>query len=91
MSDIEMYELAGLFCGLTEEETENILNNDEDFDTPLHEKFGIDFDQFGEIIDSVEKNIIVGISPISGKAYISFGTGGRFVGFKKEIQHLCPS
>ncbi len=48
-------ELAGAALGLTEEQTENIINDNEDFDTPLMEKFGIDFEQFMSVAEALLK------------------------------------
>lgn len=56
MSKIHMLDaqmLAGAILGLSEEETEAILEGDEDFDTPLLDKFGVDFVQLWEIADAL--------------------------------------
>ncbi len=48
-------ELAGAALGLTEEQTAEIINDDEDFDTPLMNKFGVDFEQFMAVAEALLK------------------------------------
>lgn len=55
MHILEMQELAGAALGLTEDQTEEILNADEDFDTPLLEKIGVDFEQFCSVAEALIK------------------------------------
>ncbi|EMK6918790.1 hypothetical protein V9J55_002043 [Vibrio cholerae] len=49
MDLFDIQQLAGAALGLSEEQTDEIINDDEDFDSPLLEKFGVDLDQFGNI------------------------------------------
>lgn len=63
----EMQELAGAVLGLSEEQTEEIINDDEDFDTPLCEKFGVDFDSFCSVAEALLKLTPVLKSPLSGE------------------------
>ncbi|HCH2416250.1 TPA: hypothetical protein NKS14_004568 [Vibrio parahaemolyticus] len=62
----EMQELAGAALGLTEDQTEDIINGDEDFDTPLLEKFNVDFEQFSNVAEALLKLTPVLKSPLSG-------------------------
>ena len=68
--DLQM--LAGSALGLTEEQTEAIINDDEDFDSPLIEKFGVDLDMFGEIASALLPLTPTVNSPLSGKVYHAF-------------------
>lgn len=61
-----MQELAGAALGLTEDQTEDIINGDEDFDTPLLEKFNVDFEQFSNVAEALLKLTPVLKSPLSG-------------------------
>lgn len=45
--DLQM--LAGAVLNLTEDQIDEIIDNGEDFDTPLLEKFSVDFEQFIEV------------------------------------------
>ncbi|HHY0551903.1 TPA: hypothetical protein ACVU5P_004222 [Vibrio parahaemolyticus] len=49
MNSLEVQELAGAALGLTEDQVEEVLNGDEDFDTPLLEKFGVNLEQFEKV------------------------------------------
>lgn len=53
MQDIELQQLAGAALGLNEDETDLIIDEGEDFDTPLLEKFGVDFEQFSKVAMSL--------------------------------------
>lgn len=53
MDYLDLQMLAGAALGLTEEQTEDIINDDEDFDSPLLEKFDVDLEQFGEIAEAL--------------------------------------
>lgn len=68
--DLQM--LAGAALGLTEEQTEAIINDDEDFDSLLIEKFGVDLDMFGEIASALLLLTPTVNSPLSGMAYHAF-------------------
>lgn len=61
-----MQELAGAALGLTEEQTAEIINGDEDFDTPLLDKFDVDFEQFSRVAESLLKLTPVLKSELSG-------------------------
>lgn len=68
--DIQL--LAGAALGLTEEQTDEIINDDEDFDTPLMEKFGVDLEQFGEIANALLPLTPVVSSPLTKVNYHAF-------------------
>lgn len=53
MDYLDLQMLAGAALGMTEEQTEAIINDDENFDDPLLEKFGVDLEQFGEIAEAL--------------------------------------
>lgn len=55
MMSFEMQYLAGAALGLTDEQTEEIMDGDEDFDTPLLERFGVDFEQFSVVSEALLK------------------------------------
>ncbi len=54
----EMQYLVGAVLGLTDEQTEEIMDDDGDFDTPLLERFGVDFEQF-----SVVSEVLLKLTP----------------------------
>lgn len=68
--DLQM--LAGAALGLTEEQTEAIINDDEDFDSPLFDKFGIDLEMFGKVASALLPLTPTVNSPLSGKTYHAF-------------------
>ena len=72
MDYFEAQELAGAALGLTEEQTESIINDDEDFDTPLLEKFGVDFDTFASIASALLPLTPMVKSPLSGTVSHAF-------------------
>ncbi|EJL6420001.1 TPA: hypothetical protein SLZ57_003512 [Vibrio cholerae] len=89
--DIEM--LAGAALGLTEEQTENIINDDEDFDSPLLEKFGVDLEQFGDIAQALlpfTPTVQSGLSGVVYHAFVRQLGKGDFMAIAKvpaEIKH----
>ncbi|WPC72969.1 hypothetical protein [Vibrio porteresiae] len=75
----ELQELAGAALGLTEDQTEEIIDSDEDFDTPLLKKFNIDFEQFSNVAEALLKLTPVLKSPLSGEldhAFVKQVDGG---------------
>lgn len=68
----DLQELAGAALGLTEEQIEEIINGDEDFDTPLLEKFDVDFAQFSGVAEALLKLTPVLTSPLSDERYHAF-------------------
>ncbi|HCE2091504.1 TPA: hypothetical protein NGT02_004521 [Vibrio parahaemolyticus] len=73
-----LQELAVAALGMTEEQYEEVLNGDEDFDTPLHEKFGVDFDQFSQVAEALLKLTPVvtkGISKENVHAFVKLEEG----------------
>lgn len=68
--DLQM--LAGAALGLTEEQTEAIINDDEDFDSLLIEKFGIGFEEFGEVAKALLPLTPTVGSELSGRVYHAF-------------------
>lgn len=83
----DLQEMAGLCCGLTEEQSDNIINDDEDFDTPLLEKLGVDFEQFSAVAEAILNNDLLkmGYSPLSKNIYLGLQRGDISVGHKQNI------
>lgn len=82
--DLQM--LAGAALGLTEEQTDDIINDDEDFDSPLLEKFGVDIEQFGDIAKALLPLTPTIMSPMTNTIYHAFGRqigGGTFCAITK--------
>ncbi|TND52030.1 hypothetical protein CF123_18100 [Aeromonas veronii] len=53
MDILDRQTLAAAVLGLTDDQLEAIMNGDEDFDTPLMERFGVDLDAFGGIAEAL--------------------------------------
>ena len=53
MNYFESQMLAGAALGLTEDQTDAIIDDDEDFDSPLMAKFGVDLEQFTKIAEAL--------------------------------------
>ncbi|WP_270818319.1 hypothetical protein [Aeromonas sp. Y318-3] len=53
MDILDRQTLAAAVLGLTDDRLEAIMNGDEDFDTPLMERFGVDLDTFGGIAEAL--------------------------------------
>lgn len=58
-----MQELASTVLGYSEEQHEELLNGDQDFDSPLIEEFGCDFDQFSALAEK-----LLSLTPVVQKA-----------------------
>lgn len=65
--------LAGAALGLTEDQTDEIINDDEDFDSPLMEKFGVDLEQFTKIAEALLPLTPVIGSELTKQLYHAFG------------------
>ncbi|MGL4602232.1 MAG: hypothetical protein ACRCVE_12340 [Plesiomonas sp.] len=72
MDYLELQELAGAALGMTEQQVEDIINNDEDFDTPLIEKFGVDLEQFGNIAEALLPLTPTVMSGLTNTVYHAF-------------------
>lgn len=86
MDYFDLQLLAGAALGLTEEQTDAIIDDDEDFDTPLMEKFGVDFDQFAEVASALMPLTPTVQSPLSGEvshAFVRQLGGGNCVAIAK--------
>ncbi len=59
MDTIEIQLLAEHALRLTPEQTDTLIDNGEDYDTPLKERFGVDLDTFGKIA-----NALIPLTPI---------------------------
>lgn len=64
----ETQEVAGAALGLSEKEFEDIINTDEELlEVKLHEKFGVDLETFGNIVDALLPLCPVQESAIGGR------------------------
>lgn len=82
-----LQEMAGLVCGMTEEQTDDVINDDEDFDTPLLDKLGVDFEQFSAVAEVLLNNgyLNLGYSPLTERVYLGLQRGGIWVGHKLDV------
>jgi hypothetical protein len=53
MNTIEIQLLAEQALGLTPDQTDALIDNGEDYDTPLKERFGVDLETFGKIANAL--------------------------------------
>ncbi|EGQ8094297.1 hypothetical protein ACUB1N_000009 [Vibrio cholerae] len=72
MDLFDIQQLAGAALGLSEEQTDEIINDDEDFDTPLMDKFGIDLDTFGCVAEALLPLTPHVSSPLTKTVYHAF-------------------
>jgi hypothetical protein len=59
MNTIEIQLLAEQALGLTPDQTDALIDNGEDYDTPLKERFGVDLETFGKIA-----NALIPLTPV---------------------------
>ena len=87
LDHFELQEMAGLLCGLTQTQTEDIMNGDEDFDTPLLEKLDVDFEQFSNVVNALlsGNKLNLGLSPLTGRVYLGLQSESMFIGHKRDI------
>lgn len=87
IDQFDLQEMAGLVCGLTSEQTDAIIDDDEDFDTPLLDKLGVDFEQFSNVAEAIlnSGHLQLGLSPITGKVYLGLQRGNMSVGHKIDV------
>ncbi|MGK0272156.1 MAG: hypothetical protein ACI88H_002822 [Cocleimonas sp.] len=83
----DLQEMAGLVCGMTDKESDAVINDDEDFDTPLLDKLNVDFEQFKAVVEAVMNNgsLKIGCSPMTGKVYLGLQRDDMWVGHKADI------
>ncbi|MCA3987793.1 hypothetical protein JKP12_18160 [Vibrio vulnificus] len=72
MDLFDIQRLAGAVLGLTDDETDEVIDTDEDFDTPLLEKFGIDLDTFGNVAEALLPLTPMISSPLTKTVYHAF-------------------
>ena len=72
MDLFDIQRLAGAALGLTDDETDEVIDTDEDFDTPLLEKFGIDLDTFGNVAEALLPLTPMISSPLTKTVYHAF-------------------
>lgn len=73
MNHFDSQMLAGAVLGMTEDQIEVILDDDEDFDSPLMKKFGVDLEQFTKIAEALLPLTPVVSSELSKQFYHAFG------------------
>jgi hypothetical protein len=59
MNTIEIQLLAEQALGLTPDQADALIDNGEDYDTPLKERFGVDLETFGRIA-----NALIPLTPV---------------------------
>jgi hypothetical protein len=59
MNTIEIQLLAEQALGLTPDQADALIDNGEDYDTPLKERFGVDLETFGKIA-----NALIPLTPV---------------------------
>lgn len=87
IDQFDLQEMAGLVCGMTDEESDAVINDDEDFDTPLLNKLNVDFEQFSAVVEAVMNNNLlkIGASPMTGKVFLGLQRENMWVGHKADI------
>uniref|UniRef100_A6VSV4 Uncharacterized protein n=1 Tax=Marinomonas sp. (strain MWYL1) TaxID=400668 RepID=A6VSV4_MARMS len=53
MKKVEIQLLAEQALGLTPDQADALIDNGEDYDTPLKERFGVDLETFGKIVNAL--------------------------------------
>lgn len=83
----DLQEMAGLVCGLTSEQTDAIIDDDEDFDSPLLDKLGVDFEQFSNVAEAIlnSGHLTLGLSPLTGTVYLGLQRGHLSVGHRIDV------
>lgn len=87
IDQFDLQEMAGLICGMTEAESDAVINDDEDFDTPLLNKLNVDFEQFSAVVEAVMNSgaLNIGFSPMTGSVYLGLQRDNMWVGHKQNI------
>lgn len=85
LDHFDLQELAGLVCGMTDEESDAVINDDEDFDTPLLEKLGVDFEQFSQVASALMNNLNLGFSPMTERIHLGASRKDMWVGPKIDM------
>lgn len=78
MKKVEIQLLAEQALGLTPDQADALIDNGEDYDTPLKERFGVDLETFGKIASA-----LIPLTPVIEKphnrqlmhAFIQFQNG----------------
>ena len=83
----DLQEMAGLVCGMTDKESDDVINDEEGFDTPLLNKLNVDFEQFKAVVEAVMNNDLlkIGYSPMTRKVYLGLQRPNTWVGHKMDI------
>lgn len=85
LDHFDLQELAGLVCGMTDKESDAVINDDEDFCTPLLNKLGVDFEQFSQVASALINNLNLGFSPMTERIYLGASRDGVWVGPKIDM------
>ena len=84
MLDYEIEELACYACGLNEAQTEDAVNNYK-VDEIVYEKFGVDQEQFTEIIKALLEYTPIVESAFGRKKYHAFCKGSAMI-VRREVK-----
>ncbi|MGB3383952.1 MAG: hypothetical protein WBA64_04685 [Marinomonas sp.] len=90
MNTVEIQLLAEQALGLTPDQVDTLIDNGEDYDTPLKESFGVDLETFGRIA-----NALIPLTPVIEQpktnqlihAFIQFRDGRSTVIAKEAIHN----
>lgn len=91
ISLLDLQMLMGAALGLTEEQTEDIINRDEtDLDDQFYEKFDVDTEAFGNLVEALLPLTPMIQSPLTQQLYHAFvrpiGNGNMQAIIKKAAQ-----
>ncbi len=64
--------LAHILCKGNSEKADELINKEPDFEELVYDKFGISFDQFSEVVESLIPFTIKTMSPLNNKLYQGF-------------------
>lgn len=92
MNELDGVMLAGAAIGLSEEETEKLVDSGADFDLALNERFSVGLAEFCEISEAL-LNLTPPIqSPLTKSVFHAFGRraeNGNFVALvKKKVENI---
>ncbi|MBJ7556758.1 hypothetical protein [Marinomonas spartinae] len=91
MDTLGIQRLAEYALGLTPDQTDALIDNGEDYDTPLKERFGIDLETFGKVA-----NALISLTPMIEEpdshrlihAFVTFQNGCGTIITKQPISPM---
>jgi hypothetical protein len=92
MNTVEIQLLAEQALGLTPDQADALIDNGEDYDTPLKERFGVDLETFGRIA-----NALIPLTPVIEQphtnqlmhAFVEF-QNGRGTIIASQVLNITP-